>query len=33
MGVKGEGKEAEITVVFNGQVKKLIAEYAKLVKI
>ncbi|HHV63934.1 MAG TPA: DNA helicase PcrA [Peptococcaceae bacterium] len=33
MGVKGEGKEAEITVVFSGEVKKLIAEYAKLVKL
>jgi len=33
MSVKGEGKDAEITVVFSGQVKKMIAEYAKLVKI
>jgi len=33
MSVKGEGEQAEITVVFSGQVKKLIAAYAKLVKI
>jgi len=33
MSVKGEGLTAEITVVFSGEVKKLIAEYAKLVKI
>lgn len=33
MAVKGEGKEAEITVVFSGEVKKLIAEYARLVKL
>jgi DNA helicase-2/ATP-dependent DNA helicase PcrA len=28
MGVSGEGLKAEITVVFSGEVKKLIAEYA-----
>jgi len=33
MAVKGEGLAAEITVVFNGEVKKLIAEYARLVKL
>lgn len=33
MSVKGEGNEAEISVVFSGQVKKLIAEYARLVKL
>lgn len=33
MAVKGEGNGAEITVVFSGEVKKLIAEYAKLVKL
>ncbi|RNC29438.1 MAG: ATP-dependent DNA helicase PcrA [Candidatus Dichloromethanomonas elyunquensis] len=33
MSVKGEGMSAEITVVFSGEVKKLIAEYAKLEKI
>ncbi len=33
MSVKGEGSKAEITVVFHGEVKKLIAEYAKLEKI
>lgn len=33
MSVKGEGGSAEITVVFSGEVKKLIAEYARLTKI
>ncbi|MGI5901291.1 MAG: DNA helicase PcrA [Desulfitobacteriia bacterium] len=33
MGVKGEGPQAEITVVFSGEVKKLIAEYARLTKL
>lgn len=33
MSVKGEGADAEITVVFSGEVKKLIAAYAKLEKI
>lgn len=33
MAVKGEGSGAEITVVFSGEVKKLIAEYARLVKL
>ncbi len=33
MSVKGEGQDAEITVVFSGAVKKLIAAYAKLEKI
>jgi DNA helicase-2/ATP-dependent DNA helicase PcrA len=33
MAVKGEGPQAEITVVFSGEVKKLIAEYAKLAKL
>jgi len=33
MAVKGNGKQAELTVVFSGEVKKLLAEYAKLVKL
>ena len=33
MSVKGEGQDAEITVVFKGEVKKLIAAYARLEKI
>ncbi|UWG96057.1 DNA helicase PcrA [Dehalobacter sp. DCM] len=33
MSVIGEGNNAEITVVFSGEVKKLIAEYARLAKI
>lgn len=33
VSIKGEGNQAEITVVFSGQMKKLIAEYAKLTKI
>ncbi|MFA6807378.1 MAG: DNA helicase PcrA [Eubacteriales bacterium] len=33
MAVSGEGKQAEITVVFSGEIKKLIAEYAKMLKI
>lgn len=33
MAVKGSGKQAELTVVFSGEVKKLLAEYAKLVKL
>ena len=33
MAVKGSGKQAELTVVFKGEVKKLLAEYAKLVKL
>ena len=33
VSVKGEGNQAEISVVFEGQIKKLIAEYAKLTKI
>lgn len=33
MSVQGEGKESEITVVFRGEVKKLIAGYARLVKL
>jgi len=33
MAVKGEGNQAEITVVFQGEVKKLLAEYAKLEKL
>lgn len=33
MSVKGEGQDAEITVIFSGEVKKLIAAYAKLEKI
>lgn len=33
MSVVGEGNNAEITVVFSGEVKKMIAEYARLVKI
>lgn len=33
MSVKGDGQDAEITVIFRGEVKKLIAAYAKLEKI
>lgn len=33
MSVIGEGNNAEITVVFSGEVKKLIAEYARLAKL
>ncbi|NLM22250.1 MAG: ATP-binding domain-containing protein, partial [Peptococcaceae bacterium] len=33
MAVSGQGLAAEITVVFSGEVKKLIAEYARLVKL
>lgn len=33
VSIKGEGSQAEIAVVFEGQIKKLIAEYAKLTKI
>jgi DNA helicase-2/ATP-dependent DNA helicase PcrA len=33
VSIKGEGSQAEIAVVFNGQMKKLIAEYARLTKL
>ncbi len=33
VSIKGEGSQAEISIVFGGQIKKLIAEYAKLTKI
>jgi DNA helicase II / ATP-dependent DNA helicase PcrA len=33
VAIKGEGSQAEISVVFGGQIKKLIAEYARLTKI
>lgn len=33
VSIKGEGSQAEIAVVFEGQIKKLIAEYARLTKI
>lgn len=33
VSIKGEGSQAEISIVFEGQIKKLIAEYAKLTKI
>lgn len=33
VAIKGEGSQAEISIVFEGQIKKLIAEYAKLTKI
>lgn len=33
VAIKGEGSQAELSVVFSGQMKKLIAEYAKLTKI
>lgn len=33
VSIKGEGNQAEISIVFGGQIKKLIAEYAKLIKL
>ncbi|MEA4901952.1 DNA helicase PcrA [Desulfitobacterium sp.] len=33
VSIKGEGGQAEISIVFGGQIKKLIAEYAKLTKL
>lgn len=33
VAIKGEGSQAELTIVFGGEMKKLIAEYAKLTKI
>jgi len=33
VAIKGEGSSAELSVVFGGEIKKLIAEYAKLVKL
>lgn len=33
VSIKGEGNQAEISIVFGGQIKKLIAEYAKLTKL
>lgn len=33
VSIKGEGSQAEISIVFGGQIKKLIAEYAKLIKL
>ncbi|MEL1134778.1 DNA helicase PcrA [Desulfitobacterium sp. THU1] len=32
VAIKGEGSSAELSIVFGGEIKKLIAEYAKLVK-
>lgn len=33
VGIKGEGSSAELSIVFAGEIKKLIAEYAKLIKL
>ena len=33
VSIKGEGDQAELTIVFNGGIKKLMAEYAKLTKL
>ena len=33
VSIKGEGNLAELTIVFDGVIKKLIAEYAKLTKL
>ncbi|AGA68769.1 ATP-dependent DNA helicase PcrA [Desulfitobacterium dichloroeliminans LMG P-21439] len=33
VAIKGEGSSAELSVVFGGEIKKLIAEYAKLMKL
>ncbi|MGI6119473.1 MAG: DNA helicase PcrA [Desulfosporosinus sp.] len=33
VSIKGEGDQAELTIVFDGQIKKLMAEYAKLTKL
>ncbi|MDR3542468.1 MAG: UvrD-helicase domain-containing protein [Desulfosporosinus sp.] len=33
VSIKGEGDQAELTIVFDGGIKKLIAEYAKLTKL
>jgi len=33
VAIKGEGSSAELSVVFGGEIKKLIAEYARLVKL
>lgn len=33
VSVKGEGDQAELTIVFDGGIKKLVAEYAKLTKL
>jgi DNA helicase-2/ATP-dependent DNA helicase PcrA len=33
VSIKGEGDSAELTLVFDGGIKKLIAEYAKLTKL
>ncbi|AFL99838.1 ATP-dependent DNA helicase PcrA [Desulfitobacterium dehalogenans ATCC 51507] len=33
VAIKGEGNSAELSVVFGGEIKKLIAEYARLVKL
>ncbi|MGE4273000.1 MAG: DNA helicase PcrA [Desulfitobacterium sp.] len=33
VAIKGEGSSAELSIVFGGEIKKLIAEYAKLVKL
>ncbi|MHB8126509.1 MAG: DNA helicase PcrA [Desulfitobacteriaceae bacterium] len=33
MGVKGEGYQAELTINFQGQLKQLVVEYAKLTKL
>ncbi|HUS89643.1 MAG TPA: ATP-dependent DNA helicase PcrA, partial [Desulfosporosinus sp.] len=33
VSIKGEGDHAELTIVFDGGIKKLMAEYAKLTKL
>ncbi|MDA8228644.1 MAG: DNA helicase PcrA [Desulfitobacterium hafniense] len=33
VAIKGEGSQAELSIVFSGEIKKLIAEYAKLEKL
>lgn len=33
VAIKGEGSSAELSIVFGGEIKKLIAEYARLVKL
>ncbi|MEM5818369.1 MAG: hypothetical protein AAGU16_10975, partial [Desulfitobacterium hafniense] len=33
VAIKGEGSSAELSVVFGGEIKKLMAEYARLVKL
>lgn len=33
VSIKGEGNQAELTIVFDSGIKKLMAEYAKLTKL